>query len=118
MLWRPYDHHRDFRTQNATAWSAAGAYTNPDDGVVIRHGQAKKRVEKYPLATPNKRGLALNTQRSFHPIMQIRACLPSLQRAKPSPTTCVATRNHASICDPTHRAQSTASSKSLKPHKP
>jgi hypothetical protein len=84
MLWRPHDHHRDFRTPDATPRAAAGTAANPDDGVVTRHGQPLLGVETYLLPTPNKRALTRADTANSMMIMQISACLTTLSRPKNS----------------------------------
>ena len=82
MLWRPNDHHRNFRTPDATARAAAGTPANPDDGVVTRHDQPRLRVEAARLPTPNSCALQPEGKPNSILITQIAACCLTLWRAK------------------------------------
>jgi hypothetical protein len=92
MLWRPHGHHRDFRTPDATARTAAGTPANPDDGVVTRHDQPRLRVEAALLPTPNSCALQPEGTPNSILITQISAYFLTLRRAKPALTTCIADR--------------------------
>jgi hypothetical protein len=86
MLWRPHDHHRDFRTPDATARAAAGTSANPDDSVVTQHGQTLLGVEAALLATLNSYALQPEGTQNSILITQISACFPTLRRATTSAT--------------------------------
>jgi hypothetical protein len=85
---------------------------------VIRHEQNKRRVEKHPIPTLNKRTLAPTRREFCSPLMRISACLPAPPQTKPTPKAFVAARHRASIRDRKHFNPFAASSKSLKPHRP